>query len=158
MDRGAIEVEGHVTPIESEAPPAPERTVRSSGKVGLWRVCGRFPMREVIFRRLLRRSSVVHAALVSSLLFGFMHEDLFGAAFDGLVLVALYASTRSLWCCVLSHALHNSMVAVLHWYRPGLEFYMLADLRVWVVLAAICLPCLVLYIRRALRDLKGFAV
>ncbi len=81
--------------------------------------------RGLILNTLLRRYSPLVAILFSSLLFALMHMNpwqLAVAMVIGVLLGWLYVRTRSLWPCILGHAIMNSgpnLVGLLPWEIPG---------------------------------------
>lgn len=68
--------------------------------------------RGVWFRRWRAKSSGIRAALGTSLIFGLLHDDVIVATVFGLAMVALYTNTRSLWPCLVAHAINNGRVLV----------------------------------------------
>jgi uncharacterized protein len=71
--------------------------------------------RGLILRGFLDRYKPWHAILLSALLFGVFHLNVwqfFTAFFLGLLLGWLYWKTGSLWPCFILHALHNSTVTL----------------------------------------------
>jgi membrane protease YdiL (CAAX protease family) len=72
-----------------------------------------FLFRGIILRGLLRAHSPGRAILMSSLLFGAAHLNLYqfvGAAFMGLLLGWIYLRFRSVLPCVLLHAMYNAAI------------------------------------------------
>lgn len=68
-------------------------------------------MRGIILEGFTRKYSNLKAIIISSLLFGIIHLNIyqFVAAFIiGLFLGWLYVKTRSLWLCIITHGFYNS--------------------------------------------------
>ena len=68
--------------------------------------------RGIILRGLLRRHSPVASVVVSALLFSFIHlnpTQLLPAFLLGLLVGWIYLKTKSLWPCILVHAIYNGM-------------------------------------------------
>jgi membrane protease YdiL (CAAX protease family) len=103
--------------------------------------------RGIVFRRSLRRMRPVFAALWSSLLFGLLHFDFVGSIVFGVVMVALYVQSGSLWLAIAAHALNNassSLVGDLVDAR-GSWGWAIAGVQI------VCLPWLVWLVARGLR-------
>lgn len=107
--------------------------------------------RGVIFRRLLRHARPAPAAFYSSLLFGLLHLDPFGATAFGMVMVVLYVQTRSLWVPILVHMLNNLITVVGVWSISSSP----TTSSLWwlAALLPLSLPWLVRFLRRGLREL-----
>jgi len=73
-------------------------------------------LEEMLFRGIILRSfahqySTKNAIILSSLLFGAAHLNIYqfvGATFTGLLLGWLYVRTHSIWPCIILHAFYNS--------------------------------------------------
>ena len=109
-------------------------------------------LEEVVFRgyllqRLWRKLGLVNAVLLSSALFGAIHQDTLGAAIFGAGMCYLYLQTRSLYVPILAHALYNLtcwlwefvglMVEGMEYYRYTVEDFQ-ADAwmsGIWALLA-----------------------
>ncbi len=75
-----------------------------------------FLCRGVILTGFLKNYSVNKAIIVSALLFGFMHLNPWqftGAFFFGLIFAWFYIKTKSLWPCLIGHAIANFMPLLL---------------------------------------------
>ena len=71
--------------------------------------------RGVLFRY-LRRRGFFYAALVSSVIFGLAHLNIFQSLFAftlGFSLCYVYEKTRHIWICMILHCLHNSMILLI---------------------------------------------
>jgi uncharacterized protein len=67
--------------------------------------------RGIILRSFIKQYSTRNAILLSSLLFGAAHLNIYqfvGAACTGLVLGWLYVRTHSIWPCIILHAFYNT--------------------------------------------------
>lgn len=76
--------------------------------------------RGLILRGFLNRYTFWRSIIVSALLFGAVHENLWqfpSAVIIGLLLAWWFAKTRSLWPCVLGHALFNGLGVL--WLHVG---------------------------------------
>ncbi len=70
-------------------------------------------MRGYILQGLKNRYSVITAILVSTLLFAILHVNIgqiLSAFIGGLILATLYLKTKSIFCCILTHVLYNSIL------------------------------------------------
>ncbi len=82
---------------------------------------------ELIFRGALFRGwrvrwSPAVALLVSSVIFGALHDLRVCVIFSGAIYALLYTRTRSLWASVLAHGLHNATFFAMgwvHYFRPS---------------------------------------
>jgi membrane protease YdiL (CAAX protease family) len=98
--------------------------------------------RGLILRGFLNRYTFRRSIIVSALLFGAVHENLWqlpSAVIIGLLLAWWFAKTRSLWPCVLGHALFNGLgVFWLHVdrLRGGTITSTMEFLPLWIDLAA----------------------
>lgn len=79
---------------------------------------------ELIFRGLLfnglkNRLGLHAAAVISAVIFGSVHfygvQDMISVGFFGLLMAYLYHHTRSLWPCILCHALVNFLITSWEW-------------------------------------------
>lgn len=75
---------------------------------------------EFLFRGMILSSLTPYgktgAVIVSALLFGFMHQNpfqMFYATAAGVVLGLMYLYTNSIWCCVITHVLNNTLSLVM---------------------------------------------
>ncbi|MDR7855084.1 type II CAAX prenyl endopeptidase Rce1 family protein [Tissierella sp.] len=69
-------------------------------------------LRGIVLDGLLRRHSVVKSVVISALLFGLMHLNIyqFSSAFvGGLLLGWVFAKTKSLFLCIVGHSINNSL-------------------------------------------------
>lgn len=69
--------------------------------------------RGLMFHRVAARFGVRRAAVATSLAFAVLHLNPFGILAFGLMLNVLYLRTRSLWTCIVAHALNNLVPFVL---------------------------------------------
>ena len=75
---------------------------------------------EFLFRGMILSSLAPYgktgAVIVSALLFGFMHQNpfqMFYATAAGIVLGLIFLYTNSIWCCVITHILNNTLSLVM---------------------------------------------
>ena len=75
---------------------------------------------EFLFRGMILSSLAPYgktgAVIVSALLFGFMHQNpfqMFYATAAGIVLGLMYLYTNSIWCCMITHILNNTLSLVM---------------------------------------------
>lgn len=74
-------------------------------------------LEEVVFRgsfieRLGRKYSFKTAVIISSILFGVLHIDIFGSLMFGLILSLIYLKTFSLYIPIVIHAIYNGLCVV----------------------------------------------
>ncbi|MFK7911407.1 MAG: lysostaphin resistance A-like protein [Akkermansiaceae bacterium] len=78
-----------------------------------------FVFRGLLFNGLKNRLGLHASAVMSALAFGFVHfygfQDLVAVGLFGLVMAYLYHLTRSLWPCILCHALFNLLITTWEW-------------------------------------------
>jgi membrane protease YdiL (CAAX protease family) len=111
--------------------------------------------RGLMFRRLLRHTRPVRAALISSFAFGLLHLDPVGSTLFAVAMVVLYVRTRSLWVPTLAHMLNNLLVSLTSVAGPSL----VENLPAWLLfaLSAFCLPWLLWLLRGWRGDITSFA-
>ncbi|MDQ6826285.1 MAG: CPBP family intramembrane metalloprotease [Candidatus Eremiobacteraeota bacterium] len=74
-----------------------------------------FTFRVFIFNAVLRRAPFLVAAIISGVLFGIAHLDLYVAgplAVGGVILATVYYRTRNAWCSMITHAVFNGATVV----------------------------------------------
>lgn len=74
-------------------------------------------LEEIVFRgaiieRLGRKYGFKTAVLLSSVIFGFLHADILGALFMGLILSVIYLKTYSLFIPIAIHAINNGLIVL----------------------------------------------
>lgn len=86
-------------------------------------VCEELAFRGFLLSGFRQSGRTFLAVLASSLLFGLTHgiiQQSITAAIMGMVIGAVAVWTSSLWCCVVMHAIYNSLTFVLSLHAPSL--------------------------------------
>lgn len=78
-----------------------------------------FMFRGLLLKRLISKTSMWEGIGTSSLLFGMLHMDFFGAFLFGVTASILYLLTDNLLIPILLHIFHNSLVVGLMFISPG---------------------------------------
>ncbi|MDN7246218.1 CPBP family intramembrane glutamic endopeptidase [Planococcus shenhongbingii] len=78
-----------------------------------------FMFRGLLLKRLIVKTSMWEGVWLSSLLFGMLHMDFFGAFLFGVTASILYLLTDNLLIPILLHVFHNSLVVGLMYVSPG---------------------------------------
>lgn len=78
-----------------------------------------FMFRGLLLKRLISKTSMWEGIGTSSLLFGMLHMDFFGAFLFGMTASILYLLTDNLLIPILLHIFHNSLVVGLMFISPG---------------------------------------
>lgn len=68
--------------------------------------------RGILFQRWSQKWGAPKAAIIVSVIFGFLHADPVGAFVFSLVMVLIYTATNSLWLTIGAHALNNGFPEV----------------------------------------------
>ncbi|MEW6492876.1 MAG: type II CAAX endopeptidase family protein [Cyanobacteriota bacterium] len=76
-------------------------------------VAEEFLFRGVILHRWTAKWGIKPALLVSSLIFGLLHDNVVGLSIFGLVMALLYIKTRTLIVPIVCHVLNNAIVVIL---------------------------------------------
>lgn len=78
-----------------------------------------FIFRGLLFNGIKNRLGVHASAVISAIVFSAVHfygiQDMIAVGFFGLVMAYLYYLTRSLWPCILCHALMNLVITIWEW-------------------------------------------
>lgn len=101
--------------------------------------------RGIILRSFIKQYSTQNAIILSSLLFGAAHLNIYqfvGATCTGLVLGWLYVRTHSIWPCILLHAFYNTSCVVFSSLMENSNTDYAQELPVFVWLAAFMLAFL----------------
>jgi uncharacterized protein len=118
-----------------------------------------FLFRGIILQRWAEKWGISVALIATSLLFGLLHFNIFGASIFGLIMGLLYIQTKTLWIPIICHFLNNflvscpsllsgstskSSVSTVSEILKELQYYWLAGL----ILIAISSPFLWRFIRK----------
>lgn len=82
-------------------------------------VAEEFIFRGVLLKRMIKKTSMWSGILISSILFGILHPDIFGALVFGIVASLLYLKTNNLFIPILFHIINNSIVVLLMYIAPS---------------------------------------
>lgn len=82
-------------------------------------VAEEFIFRGVLLKRMIKKTSVWGGILISSIIFGILHPDIFGALVFGIVTSLLYLKTNNLFIPILFHIINNSIVVLLMYIAPS---------------------------------------
>lgn len=113
-----------------------------------------FIFRGVILHRLMRKTSMWGGILISSILFGFLHADMIGAFFFGVIASLLFLKTGNLLIPILMHMINNTIAVLLMFVEPALPNWLFITDAAHIETSAI--PNIVMLITSTL--LTGFIV
>lgn len=71
--------------------------------------------RGVLFRKWRQSWGPVSAWIVSSFVFGILHQNVIGSSIFGLAMGLLYVYTRTLWAPIVCHVINNACASSLEW-------------------------------------------
>ena len=77
-----------------------------------------FIFRGVLLHRMMKKTSMWGGILISSILFGLLHADVFGAFIFGVIASLLYLKTRNLLIPILMHIINNSIAVIWMYVAP----------------------------------------
>jgi membrane protease YdiL (CAAX protease family) len=98
--------------------------------------------RGALFRKWRLSWGARNAALVSSVLFGFLHAQPITSMVFALAMVVLYTTTRTIWAPVAAHAMNNTLAVALTGAGPLLPTALLAAAADWRMQLAALVPAL----------------
>ncbi|MGE6486885.1 CPBP family glutamic-type intramembrane protease [Paenisporosarcina sp. NPDC076898] len=77
-----------------------------------------FIFRGVLLHRMMKKTSMWGGIIISSILFGILHADVFGAFIFGVIASLLYIKTRNLLIPILMHIINNSIAVIWMYVAP----------------------------------------
>jgi ABC-type nickel/cobalt efflux system permease component RcnA len=77
-----------------------------------------FIFRGVLLHRMMKKTSMWGGIIISSILFGILHADVFGAFIFGVIASLLYIKTRNLLIPILLHIINNSIAVIWMYVAP----------------------------------------
>lgn len=78
-----------------------------------------FIFRGVLLHRMMKKTSMWGGIIISSILFGILHADVFGAFIFGVIASLLYIKTRNLLIPILLHIINNSIAVIWMYVAPS---------------------------------------